>query len=60
MRLVFLTCSVLSLLSALGWAAEWTDLAYQDTSELQTRMEKGELNAVELVEFHVSRIATLD
>ena len=41
-------------------AQQLADLAYLDIGELQTRMEEGTLTAVQLVSFHVQRIAELD
>ncbi len=50
---------LLVLVVPLG-ADEPDDLAYLGIKELQKRMESGSLTAVELVSFHVRRIAEID
>jgi amidase len=51
--------TLLCCLAPVG-ASESPDLAYLDIEELQSRMQEGSLTAVQLVSFHIQRIAELD
>jgi len=55
-----LVVTCLSIWPASGLAADSMNLAYLDIGELQSRMESGTLTALDLVGFHVRRIAELD